>query len=178
MTTAHAVKLDQDNPEASSSGFCQRLFDDIGAGSTWTSIQGAFAQMEIAEAAIDRVLRQYPDRKDDIDCCFVHLRWQLSVTVTDVVFRCHVDELLQRVVDNRTLALGTKAEALMALHAASLVAPPGARSAALFVELFAEIYGDALADIDGRIQEPWNGSSEELLSELRRKLKTDRNLSQ
>lgn len=136
------------------------------------AIEECFQRMEIAEEAIQRFTDDHPERRDEINRAFGALCWQLPVRAHDRVFRAHVEELLQRVVDRASLEEATRAEVLMLLSEGSLIAPLGPQRAALFVTLFKEVWGEA-APLGGEvvINEPWKGASAELLDELRRKFR-------
>lgn len=174
------IALQQDAFEASPIDHekLSSLFELADAGDTWQVVQGAFAQMEIAEEEISDFMTRYPRQKDAINACFFPLRWVLDTEAPEPVFRHHVRELLQRVVDETSLSPGTVAEVLMMLHRTSLAAPLGAQSAALYVELFESVFGDTLGESDVVIQEPWSGASQELLYDARRRLTLDRSRSE
>lgn len=158
MTTHDALKIDE------------RLIGGVAAdvlGPITDAVQSAFDQMAIAEREMRAYTEQFPERGDAIDQTFVQLRWTLGTVAPEAVYIAHVRELLMRVVERRSLQPGTKAEVLMLLSETSLVAPLGARRAALYAELFDELYPDALTDRPVTIHEPWAGSSSELLDELR-----------
>jgi hypothetical protein len=152
------------------------LFKEIGAGALLGTVQSAFDQMAIAEQEMKRFTVRFPANRVDIRRAFVQLRWVLKTAVPEVVYRSHVQELLTRVVNDQSLMRGTKAEVLMLLSEASQVAPMGACRVALYLKLFDEIYPQAFAGQPLVIQEPWVGSSNELLEALRHKAKTDRRL--
>lgn len=141
-------------------------------GPLCSAIEECFQRMEIAEEAINRFADDYPERRDEINRAFGSLCWQLPVRASDRVFRAHVEELLQRVVDRASLEEATRAEVLMLLSEGSLIAPLGPQRAALFVALFEEVWGEA-PPLGGEvvINEPWKGASNELLDELRRKFR-------
>lgn len=167
MTTHEALKIDE------------RLIGGVAAdvlGPITDAVQSAFDQMAIAEREMQAYTAQFPDCGDAIQQTFVQLRWTLRTVAPEAVYVAHVRELLMRVVERRSLRPGTKAEVLMLLSENSLVAPLGARSAALYVALFDELYPDAFSDRPVTIHEPWAGSSSELLDELHRKATMDRRL--
>jgi hypothetical protein len=167
MTMTQTLKIDE------------RLIGGITAnalGPFSDAVQSAFDQMAIAEREMHTYTEQFPECGDAIDQSFVQLRWTLGTIAPEAVYTAHVRELLMRVVDGKSLQPGTKAEVLMLLSESSMVAPLGARRAALYVELFEEFYPDAFEKRPLTIHEPWAGSSSELLDELRRKAKMDRRL--
>jgi hypothetical protein len=162
--------------EASRITDLKALFEEIGAGSLFGTLQSVFDQMAIAEAEIKCFTARFPGNHVDIRRAFVQLRWMLKVPVPEVVYQAHVRELLTRVVNDQSLMRGTKAEVLMLLSAASQIAPLSIRKMALYLKLFDELYPHAFDHEPVVIQEPWVGSSDELLETLRHKTKTDRRL--
>ena len=131
MTMTQTLKIDE------------RLIGGITAnalGPFSDAVQSAFDQMAIAEQEMQAYTAQFPKCGGAIDQSFVQLRWTLGTIAPEAVYTVHVREVLMRVVEQRSLQLGTKAEVLMLLSEGSLVAPLGARSAALYVELFEEFY--------------------------------------
>lgn len=154
----------------------EALFEEIGAGALFGTLQSVFDQMAIAEAEIKRFTARFPGNHVDIRRAFVQLRWMLKVPVPEIVYRAHVRELLTRVVNDQSLMRGTKAEVLMCLSEASQIAPLGSRKVALYLKLFDELYPQAFDHEPVVIQEPWVGSSHELLEALRHTTKTDRRL--
>lgn len=170
------ASLERSSQEANHTDSLETLFEEIGAGWLLGTLQSVFDQMAIAEQEIKHFMAHFPGNHVDIQRAFVQLRWLLKVPVPEVVYRAHVRELLTRVVNDQSLMRGTKAEVLMLLSAASQVAPLGTRKIALYLKLFDELYPSAFDPQPVVIQEPWIGSSEELLEELRHKTKTDRRL--
>lgn len=167
MTMTQALKRDE------------RLIGGISAevlGPLLDTVQSAFDQMGIAEREMQAYTDQFPGCGDAINQTFVQLRWTLGTIAPEAVYTVHVRELLNRVVEGHSLQPGTKAEVLMLLSEGSLVAPLGAQSAALYVELFDTFYPGAFEERPVTIHEPWAGSSNELLAQLRRKAKMDRRL--
>ena len=100
----------------------------------------SFAQMEIAEEEIGKYQQRHPERAAAIQQTFLPLRWILNEPAPEPVFRYHVPELLQRVVDDKPLATGTRAEALMAFHVTSLKAPLTTEAMIVALDLFEQIY--------------------------------------
>ena len=168
--------LEQSSCDGSQLNDLQSLFQAIGAGSLLGTVQSVFDQMAIAELEIKRYTVRFPGNSVDIGRSFVQLRWVLKTPIPEVVYRSHVRELLTRVVNDQSLMRGTRAEVLMLLSEASQLAPLCSRRVALYLKLFDELYPQAFADQPVVIQEPWVGSSSELLEELRHKAKTDRRL--
>lgn len=176
MNNSRTISLKQPFQKGTSSVDLKSLFDQIGAGSLLGTLQTVFDQMAIAEREIERYTARFQGNRVDIQRAFVQLRWILKIPVPEAVYRSHVRELLTRVANDQSLMRGTKAEVLMLLSEASLVAPLGPRRAALYLMLFDELYPQQFEEQQVVIQEPWMGSSSELLEELRHQAKTDRRL--
>ena len=134
----------------------------------------SFAQIAIAEEEIEHYRQRHPTCAAAIQQTFLPLRWRLNEPAPDPVFRHHVQELLQRVVDGDSLSLGTRAEALMAFHATSLKAPLTTEAMMVALDLFRQVYGEVPNVTDHGFQEPWPGAGDELLAGLLRKLSQDR----
>lgn len=176
MNSSSTISLKQPSHDGTSAVDFKSMFDQIGAGSLLGTLQTVFDQMAIAELEIKRYTARFQGNRVDIQRAFVQLRWILNTPVPEGVYRSHVRELLTRVVNDQSLMRGTKAEVLMLLSETSLVAPLGPRRAALYLMLFDELYPQQFDEQPVDIQEPWTGSSSELLEELRHKAKVDRRL--
>lgn len=135
--------------------------------------------MEVAEQEIARAQAEHPEHAATLRRVFgVAMPGNLA-TYGQTLYRAHVRELLDRVVDGFPFDLGTDAEVLDVLSTASLRAPLGSQAAALFERLFARMFpAEAATVLDGGPRaEPWQGASSELASEIKRKLrKKDRHL--
>lgn len=136
-----------------------------------SGIEALFRRFDIAEEAIKRYVRRYPDRTHVIDQAFGVLRWELGEPVVDELFRAHCEELLQRVIENKSLEDGTRAEALTALSYTSLRGPLVSQYAALAEKLFLEMFGSEALGGPAMLNEPWPGASQALLDELRQQLR-------
>ena len=146
-------------------------------GPVGQTISDCFHRMALAENAIARVSAQHPHEAKLLHGAFSILNWRLPVPARDAIYVAHAEELLQRVVERKSTAPATKAEALMFLSSASLRAPLRQQPAALYAALFREVLSAEAHFLDGRDPvEPWAGASEELLATLRRDLRfADRN---
>ncbi|MGI9296071.1 MAG: hypothetical protein ACR2PS_18965 [Pseudomonadales bacterium] len=149
------------------------LLDDA----TFSSITQAFVQMKMVEEELKCFIGRHPEKSMALQNTFCAMRWILGAVVPDPVYRHHVRELLQRVVDGHRLDTGTRAEALMAFHDASLKAPLNTEAMIVAHRLFKEVYGDVPSVIDDELREPWPGAGDELLSGLVRKLTQNRTIT-
>lgn len=138
-----------------------------------SAFESEFHLIEIAEQTIKRFVDRYPSHASLLNRAFLALQWQLRMPVRDELYRAHAQELLQRVVDHKPLEEGTAAEALVAISDISLRIPLVSEYAALAEKLFLEIFGpDAIGGPDQPMfHEPWLGALEELLNELRRRIR-------
>jgi hypothetical protein len=95
----------------------------------------------------------------------------LEIGVPIQVYEHHVRELLSR--DGRNLELGTEAEVMMALHAASLKAPLRSGPNALYHAIFRDVMGAGVHEVVlGGMEPPrfdWDDQRAELLHEMRPK---------
>lgn len=129
----------------------------------------------LAHEEIEHAQKQHPEHHDALARSFQALMPGSLVVLDPRVYRQHVRELIDRVLDGLDLAPGTDAEILACLTQASLVAPPGQQAAALHERLFARVlpeqYGRIFADPHERpTSEPWPGACAELANQLRRRL--------
>ena len=138
-----------------------------------SEFESEFHLIEIAEGTIKRFVDRYPSHASMLNRAFMALQWHLRKPVRDELYRAHVQELLQRVVEHKPLEEGTRAEALVAISDTSLRAPLVYEYAAIAEKLFLEIFGpDALGGPEQPMfHEPWPGALEELLNELRRRIR-------
>jgi hypothetical protein len=137
-----------------------------------SALESVFHLIEIAEEMIKEYVKRYPSHASRLNQAFMALQWHLESPVRDELYRAHSMELLQRVVDGKGLEEGTRAEVLIALSGGSVRGPLVPQYAALFEKLFLEIFGpDALPGSEPLLHEPWQGASEELLNELRRRIR-------
>jgi hypothetical protein len=135
-------------------------------------LEECFRRVALAEEAIARLSAQHPRRARQLHGAFRILCWRLQVSVCDEVYIAHAEELLERVVKDEDTSFGTHAEVLVCLSTLSLRAPFAAQPAALFALLFRRIFKrEVNFDSDHDPREPWKGANDELLSELRRKLR-------
>jgi hypothetical protein len=156
----------------------EQAFGSLMDGEVLSVFTRSFAQMEIAEEEIQRFQERHPERAAAIQKTFLPLRWMLNEPAPEPVFRHHVQELLQRVVDDVSLSPGTRAEALIAFHVTSLKAPLTSEAMIVAIDLFRQIYGDLPSVTDHGLKEPWPGAGDELLAGLYRKLSQDRHATQ
>lgn len=143
-------------------------------------IRSTFRRMEIAEDEIARAKEAFPLKAEAIHNAFRYLCPTKPLEcLSDDVYRQHCRELLKRIVDGADLRLGTAAEVLALLSAASLEAPPTRTAAVLYWQLFKRVLPEqssTIADDIGPLLEDSYHEQQacELEAKLRRKLTCDR----
>jgi hypothetical protein len=140
-------------------------------GPAFEDMAEVFRRIKIADEAIKAFAKRSPFHESALDRSFLALRWQLPGTVPDRVYRAHVEELLQRVIAGESLVEGTRAEVMFALSGTTLIAALGQQAAALYKQLFSEIWGADSSFTQPVSREPWPGALNELLHELRRRVR-------
>lgn len=140
------------------------------------SIRRAFDFMEIAEEEIAKAQKRVRDKeaRKRIHDVFGDAQPGQLLKYSDVLFRAHVRELCERARREESTAPATKAEVVAALCEGSLLAPLDQQHAALYEELFFEIFGRYVGDAKDRTREPWPGASAELLHTMRNRFRRER----
>lgn len=142
------------------------LFPTLLPGST-KSIHSMFAMMEVADALFSEAGR--PEGVWDALRPPIAFR---TATISMKVYEHHIKELLAR--NGKNLELGTEAEVMMALHAASLKAPLRSGPNALYHAIFRDVMGAEVHDVVlGGMEPPrfdWEHQRSELLHEMRSKV--------
>lgn len=146
-------------------------------------IAGVFGLMSLAEEEIERAQAEVDAKQKRLvwDAFAVMAPPEILRGKDDQLYRHHCRELIGRAVDGYDTREGTKAEVLCLLSNTSLMAPPSRDFAALFSELFVDIYGEALYRTAINTSDYWQsdltGSYEaatgELLSKLRHKIRDE-----
>lgn len=131
--------------------------------------RSAFSQMRAAE---EELRRAFPERGSEPDGLFGALCPRPEFRLwsrAPGVYRAHARELCVRAERRLDMAPGTDAECLLALSDMSLKAPLNATGTALYESLFKRVTGRAVEGEPAR--EPWPGAADELLHDMRRKLR-------
>jgi len=140
-------------------------------GSIGNAISRAFEMMSIAEEVISEFIRRNPEHREQINQSFSILRWSSENTINDDLYRSHVSELLERVVNGQELGMPTTAEKVMVIHYTSLKAPLSVQFTVLYEELFRQALPKYDLTLDYvRHQEQWDGATREAENEVVRKL--------
>lgn len=136
-----------------------RLLKSMGA--TGGAIERTFRAMDIAEQELKR-------GRDRPGLFALLLPPTGMMSLADDVYRSHCRELIAR---KRDFDLATDAELLVALVETSQLAPLNQSGMATYGVLATRVLGESVRDILGTDwpKEPWSGSTDELLSEMRRR---------
>lgn len=127
----------------------------------------------VADQVIKDTSVRNKEEADKINAAFPVLRPRRMFFGKDKKVYCHhCKELIRRVLRGESLEPATGAEVMLALSAMSLEAPLRQDPAALYSQLFQRMFGDL--DLKYDVQETYPGACDELLSEMRRKLRTRR----
>jgi len=141
-------------------------------GLSMSTFRTAFALMDVAEEVLAKHGLSRARTARDVSLFWVARPNEL-VQVNPELYRLHADELCVRFKAGERLDLGTRAECIRALMQTSLKAPLNSDGmAALNTLVQGTFLASCFADLG--IRERWPGQAEELISEIRRKLTTDR----
>ena len=113
-----------------------RVRDILGSGLA-SVLESTFSKMEIAEDEIARARggKTAPDRSDPLWCSFKLMAPYIEMT--DVAYRVHCRELLERVAAGEDTRPGTDGEIMMVLSETSMQAPLTHAATTLQLRLFA-----------------------------------------
>lgn len=127
-----------------------------------------FACMESAEAEIAVAMRQYPNRCDMLYGTFLSLR-PLFPFCSDMLYRAHCRELLERVAYGEDVTQPTRAEMLELLQRVSAFIPFHSHAGALYRLVFEEVFPGKFAEAaDGveTLNERFPGETDPLRVEI------------
>ena len=148
-------------------------------GERGAALQGIFECMAIAEEEIAAAQEAHPDKAGDIWHSFTHLRPSpLLEPRTPQLYRAHARELIQRVAAGHTkkaeLAAATAAELCCVFCAASQLSGLQSDAVAAYQKLFKQVFPDVFLEDEVTIQESYPGRADEIIAELRRKVRQPR----
>jgi len=137
-----------------------------------TVFHNTFAMVKLAEEEIDKAKAQHPKHADKI---LLHKTFKLMapgilLTYGEALYRAHCRELIRRVLKNRDTRPGTDAEMLAMFSATSALAPFNARAVAAYETVFARVFPEKAASLGKMSTEPWQGSTREIIDDMRKKL--------
>lgn len=173
MTDSHP-----DQTPASGNGKALKLADIL---PDMTYMLSVFDSMEIAEDEINKAKVRHPDRADAVHRAFRYLvPSDQRLMRSEILYRAHCAELLDRVAADEDLKAGTDAECILGLSLASLNAPIGQDATALYMRLLAKLdpafVEGIVSDVGYEFRGRYPGSVEELEREIRGKLTHDRDV--
>ena len=129
-----------------------------------------FDLVEVAEEEIARAKHEHPERADAIDASFQeHLFPGDLARFSKRVYRAHAREIIGRIVKDEDPKLGTMAECVVALSLASLKAPLTSGHTAAMEKAFAFVFPEMDVS-ENRGREAYAGETDEILSELKKKI--------
>ena len=139
-------------------------------------IASIFDRMEMAEQVIKEMKREFPAKTKNIHDSFKYL----APTVyfhgkSHKLYRSHCREIILRIINNSDISFGTNAEIAGLLCDLSQSAPLNHDYAYVYQIMFKKIFGNVFTDDVPLINESYEGRSKEIISHLRKKLKTKRN---
>ncbi len=129
-----------------------------------------FSFMAIAEEEIATAMKRWPRRAMTIRNAFNILTPGDLLATGETLYRAHCRELLVRVMKGQDVTPGTDAECCLCFMQASLKAPPTHAIAHAYGVVFARCLPEKSAILDGIGREDYVGQTDEILSELRRKI--------
>lgn len=136
----------------------------------FSTIGKVFDLVEIAEEEIKAATLRYPWKEHDFKAAFQECLFPGDLArFGKRVYRAHAKEMLQRVADDADTKPGTLAECAVALSLASLKAPLTSGHTAAMEKAFAFIFPEMDVN-ENRGREAYAGETDEILSELRRKI--------
>lgn len=97
--------------------------DELLGGSLMGALEGLFTQMEWSEDEIEKARRRHPGQSDTIYHSFKLLTPTHELMGTEMVYRAHCRELLDRVAAGRDTRPGTAAEVCLLCCDTSALAP-------------------------------------------------------
>lgn len=136
----------------------------------FSTIGKVFDLVAVAEQEIERAIKEHPSKANELRAAFQeHLFPGELARFSDRVYRAHACEVLQRIADGKDPKPGTMAECLVALSLASLKAPLSSSYTAAMEKAFVYVFPEK--HTEPRVgREAWAGETEEILTELRKKI--------
>ena len=141
-------------------------------GSVGAIASNVFRLCGVAEEMIAGAKKAHPQHVAEVDSVFKAACPSAVLRGKhDTLYKAHIAELIQRAVKGESPKPPTDAEMLAALSDLSLKAPPGPATQHVFEVLFFKIYPEKRKEFEHDfVREPYAGSRDEVLRELRRKL--------
>ncbi len=138
-------------------------------------VDRTFDFMGVAEDEIAAAMKgtKSLERKRRINGVFLALMPGPLIDLTEEVYRHHCRELIARAANEQDLYPGTTAEVLQMLEQTSLRSPLNRQGIALYERLFREVFG-SLPEGREPTPEPWEGATDEMLRDARRRLRKAR----
>jgi len=135
------------------------------------TIGKVFDLVKVAEEEMNAAKVSWPGMAEEIDASFSELLYpgELSKFSTRI-YRAHAREMLERICTKQTdIKRGTMAECLVTLSLGSLKAPLTSGHMAAMEKAFAYVFPEA-DKLLNRGREDYDGQTEEILTDIRRKI--------
>lgn len=137
------------------------------------AVSHAFDLMRVAEEEIATAKRRSPRAAKRLHASFGILVPGILSDAPETLYRKHCIEILARVKAGMDVAPGTDAELAFVLMRASLAAPPDRDHACAYARVFARLFPEHRAIVDGLDRESHQGAVDEILVGLRRRVGRD-----
>lgn len=143
-------------------------------------IRGLFDCMKIAEQEIEHAMDHHEKYEDEINDSFRYMQPTEPLRgKSDELYRLHVREIINRIIGRNQLPInkGTDAELLGAFSEITQSAPIQRDAIAAYNKLFQKRFPNK--DVpEMNVMESYEGRSDEIISEMRDKLATQRDCTQ
>jgi hypothetical protein len=130
-------------------------------------------QIELTAGMLDDAIREHPECAALLNRQFTAFQWWIPRTVSELVYRAHVRELLTRIVNGQALQPATRSEVLTLLRDLAKREGLNRQTAAVFGWLFSELTGLRYPAIVQMIEMQTDVERNQTLAELREQLKCD-----
>lgn len=145
--------------------------EEIVAGTRLGTVGRVLNLVQVAEEEIASATTAHPAKAKELRAAFQDYLFpgELANFSADV-YRSHAREVLGRVARGEDVSPGTDAECLVALSLASLKAPLASGHLAAMEHVFAKVYPNHKDTAAPLGREAYAGETEEILTELRKKI--------
>lgn len=133
-------------------------------------VEAALQHIEVAFAMVEEASTQNPQFERRYEESFELFRWCLPVRVTELGYRAHVRELLERLAREESLRGGTKAEVLTLLCSLGPDQPLDAATRVLLERLFEEVTQCPFPETKLEVTEALDHESSERYRELAQRM--------
>ncbi|WP_445458394.1 hypothetical protein [Flavobacterium sp. HNIBRBA15423] len=129
----------------------------------------------IADRKLRTAIKNNPEFEDQLNGCFLKLK--RTDCLTDILYPSHVDELINRIIENDPLEKLTEAEILSLMSKVNqFISLPGNEFTTAIKQLFSKLIEDELGIVDDisngleeRTGSKWDDESKELILKIKNK---------